>query len=119
MVNSQNGALDNKLDKIAGGLIQLGDKFEQILAVQTHQRPIQHNRSNARQLHPQGAQSHVNYRPRQQGFEKAHRRPENDFRPKYEWSADGKPICHFCRNIGHTQNKCRKKRFQTAQNSKN
>ena len=33
---------------------------------------------------PQGAQSHVNYRPRQQGFENAHRRPENDFRPKYE-----------------------------------
>ena len=119
VVNSHNGTLDSKLDKIAGGLIQLGDKFEQILAVQANQRPNQHNRSNVRQLPPQGAQLHANYRPRPQGFENAQRRPQNDFRPNYEWSADGKPICHFCRNIGHTQNKCRKKRFQTAQNSKN
>ena len=30
-------------------------------------------------------------------------------RPKFEWTTDGKPVCFYCKKIGHKQTECRKK----------
>ena len=32
-------------------------------------------------------------------------------RGKYQFTQDNKPICHYCKKVGHIERKCRKKRF--------
>ena len=33
-------------------------------------------------------------------------------KPKYEWTSEGKPICFFCKKIGHKQSQCYSKKKQ-------
>ena len=37
---------------------------------------------------------------------------------RFKWTEDGKPICHYCGKIGHTQSKCFSKRKQKNKSGK-
>ena len=38
---------------------------------------------------------------------------------RFKWTEDGKPICHYCGKIGHTQSKCFSKKKAEKQKSEN
>ena len=38
---------------------------------------------------------------------------------RFKWAEDGKPICHYCGKVGHTQSKCFSKKKAEKQKSEN
>lgn len=45
------------------------------------------------------------------------RRQRNNTNVNYEFTETGRPICYFCKRIGHIQSRCRSKNSQQNQNS--
>ena len=43
---------------------------------------------------------------------------KTNFKTKFQYTQDGKPICHYCKKVGHIERKCRKKRFDEQISSK-
>lgn len=40
-------------------------------------------------------------------------RPRRRFQQRYNWASDGKPICNYCKQVGHMYRDC-KQRVETA-----
>ena len=82
-----------EIKEIKEQLAGLSEKFSEILAIG---RPV-------------GQDSGVNR-------QRTGTRPQKtDGASQHQWTTDGKPICSFCKKVGHTQAKCYAKRRQQGQ----
>lgn len=90
----------SRIDTLAQAMASMESKLDSILAV-----------DNKPQFQPQNSSTQYNkvYKPQ-------NRAPQ--YNKVYQWTQDHKPICYFCKKIGHIEKKCRMKRFTQKQNSK-
>ena len=87
-VSAVTSANDAKFEMLADAIIGLKTQIESVMAVTEKGRSPQQPSSNAPAAHASSNDPH-----------------------KFQWTSDNKPICFYCKKIGHVQRECRKKRF--------
>ena len=99
--------VEKRLDKIEDNLASLCTQLQNVMTVRAR-APMNQNTTLPMAPNPRTRAEWTGGPVGQSRFSGPPQAPQT----RYEWTEDGRPICNFCRNVGHTENKCRKKRFE-------